>query len=61
MDVVQCLVVEDSATDFGGDCRRGGSAEDTLFGNCRRPCYVEAQRAAGGQVRSAAMVPNTCR
>lgn len=50
----------DNVTGVESECLLGGSAGDTLFGSCRRPCYVEAQRAADGQMRSATMMPGAC-
>lgn len=56
----QCPAEGDNVTEVESECLLGGSAGDTLFGSCRRPCYVEAPRAADGQMRSATLIPNAC-
>lgn len=56
----QCPAEGDNVTGVESGCLLSGSAGDTLFGSCRRPCYVEAQRAADGQMRSVTMIPNAC-
>lgn len=49
--------VEGSATGVGNGSPRGDCAEDTPFDSCRRPCYVDVQGAADGQIQVSRLNP----
>lgn len=52
-----CLGVVGSEIGFWAGSPLDDCAEDTPFGSCRRPCYVDVQGAADGRVQMVDLDP----